>query len=744
MPIALPAGRAGVQPELNLVYSTGNGNGPFGLGWALSIPGISRDTSKRLPIYDDSEDTFLLSGAEQLIPVSSPSPGATRYRPRTEGLFARIAHRKAGQSDYWEVRSRNGLVSLYGDPNPVTPDSPTVRFPDNSGRIFSWPLTQTRDPFGSRIEYSYERETNRSVAPHLWDQVYLRTISYGDYGPATAAKFMVTVDFLYEDRPDPFSSYKAGFEIRTTRRCTQIEISTHADTDRVVKIYRLIYLDAFDPKQAPANGTSLLQGIEVQGIDGALIERLPPLEFGYTSFDPSLRRYQSLTAVGGSMPDRSLAHPDYELADLFGRGLPDVIQIGDAQRYWRNLGNGRLDAPRPIGQLPSGVRLGDAGVQLADADGDGHIDLLLSNGRINGYVPLTVSGNQSAGHFVQYAAAPPFPLNDPEVRLFDLDGDGTTDALRTGARFELYYHDRHLGWNKSATRARSSLDQFPNVQFSDARVKLADMTGDGLQDIVFVSAGSVEYWPYLGYGRWGGRIAMQGRVRFPDAQIVGGVGFDPNRLLLGDVDGDGVSDMVYVESGQITLWLNRNGNGWSDPIVVQGTPPIADADSVRLVDMLGNGTAGILWTYDARTFGDGSYKFLDLTGGVKPYLLNRRDNHSGAATLVAYAPSTKFFIDDDTVPATRWRTRLPFAVQVVARVEVVDQISGGKLTTQYRYHGGYWDGEEREFRGFGMVEQFDTETIDSYSAQGLHGSQAFTTVDPIHFSPPTVSRTWFH
>ena len=32
VPIALPPGRNGFQPQLNLVYSTGNGNGPFGLG----------------------------------------------------------------------------------------------------------------------------------------------------------------------------------------------------------------------------------------------------------------------------------------------------------------------------------------------------------------------------------------------------------------------------------------------------------------------------------------------------------------------------------------------------------------------------------------------------------------------------------------------------------------------------------------------------------------------------------------
>ena len=62
MPIALPSGRNGFQPQLNLVYSTGIGNGPFGLGWSLSIPGICRQTSKGIPRYDDSIDTFVFFG----------------------------------------------------------------------------------------------------------------------------------------------------------------------------------------------------------------------------------------------------------------------------------------------------------------------------------------------------------------------------------------------------------------------------------------------------------------------------------------------------------------------------------------------------------------------------------------------------------------------------------------------------------------------------------------------------------
>ena len=54
-------------------------------------------------------------------------------------------------------------------------------------------------------------------------------------------------------------------------------------------------------------------------------------------------------------------------------------------------------------------------------------------------------------------------------------------------------------------------------------------------------------------------------------------------------------------------------------------------------------------------------------------------------------------------------TRLPFPVHVVERVETYDHISRNRFVTRYAYHHGYFDGDEREFRGFGMVEQWDTE-----------------------------------
>src|SRR5947209_20127608 len=54
IPIALPPGRNGFQPQLSLGYSTGNGNGPFGVGWSLGVPGVSRKTSKGIPRYYNS------------------------------------------------------------------------------------------------------------------------------------------------------------------------------------------------------------------------------------------------------------------------------------------------------------------------------------------------------------------------------------------------------------------------------------------------------------------------------------------------------------------------------------------------------------------------------------------------------------------------------------------------------------------------------------------------------------------
>ncbi len=743
VPIALPPGRNGFQPELKLVYSTGNGNGPIGLGWNLSIPGVSRETSKGIPRYRDGapelddRDSFILSGAEGLVPVSEPAPGVTRYQPRTEGLFARIEHHQDVDNDYWRVRSKDGLISWYGTEAARENDPAVVVDPDNPRHVFTWNLTRTEDPFGNRIVYEYERDRD-TVGPHHWDQLYLHTIRYADFGPNDARQFLVSVTFIYEERPDPFSGYRAGFENRTRRRCRQIEVRTHAHEDLLVRTYDLVYLDQ-RPEMAhllPLNRASVLSQVVVTGHNEDATEQLPPLEFGYTRFEPEKRNFFPIQ--GPDLPARSLSSPDLETVDLFGNGLPDVLQMNGTVRYWRNLGGGRFDLPRMMRDAPAGLSLADPGVQLIDADGDGRIDLLATVNGLAGYFPLNFDGTWDRRSFRRYELAPSFNLQDPEVQLVDLDGDGVTDAVRSGTRLEYFFNDPDEGWNGTRRVERRALEEFPNVNFSDPRVKWADMTGDGLQNILLVHDGNVEYWPNLGYGDWGQRVHMHNSPRFP-------YGYDPRRILIGDVDGDGLADLVYVDHCKVLLWINQSGNGWSDPIEIDGTPPLTDMDAVRLDDMLGTGVPGILWSADVRALGRDHMYFLNFTGGLKPYLLADMDNHMGAVTRVEYAPSTRFYLADQQDPATRWQTPLPFPVQVVACVEVIDEISQGKLTTEYRYHHGYWDGAEREFRGFGMVEQLDTETFERYNAPGLHGNAAdFLGVDEVHYAPPTLTKTWFH
>ena len=65
------------------------------------------------------------------------------------------------------------------------------------------------------------------------------------------------------------------------------------------------------------------------------------------------------------------------------------------------------------------------------------------------------------------------------------------------------------------------------------------------------------------------------------------------------MDGDGLDNLMYLGDTQVTFWINQSGNGWSDPQTITHTLPVADVTAVRLVDVLGTGIAGVLWTSDA-------------------------------------------------------------------------------------------------------------------------------------------------
>jgi hypothetical protein len=727
IPISLPPGRNGLHPELSLGFSTGQGNDVFGLGWKLSVPGVSRKTSDGVPHYNEAgrlpyhrrEDVFILSGTEDLVKVDDSDPKRVRYQPRTEGLFAEILHDTSSGNE-WLVRTKDGMISVY---------RPAISDPEISSKIFSWCLKKTQDPFGNFIEYEYETKSAGS-GNRKWSEQLLKAIRYVNFEEGGKNKFLVSIEFDYQNRQDEFSDHRSGFETRITQLCTSIRIVGHARgaSDRLIKKYILSY------ERAPHNGVSLLARVEVTGenddpsIPVAGGDLPPPLKFGYTNLglSSSQRRFINVKVEGQT--DIPLSHPDLDFVDLHGTGLPDILDTSQGYHYWRNLGGGKFDLRQRIERAPP-FRISDPGVAVLDADGDGRPDLVVTRANPAGRFPLSYDMEWSPAPPQIFSAAPSFSLDDPEVRLIDMDGDNVPDALRAGANFDIFFGERHGrdAWKVTASTKREVIDEFPNVSFTDPRVRIADLTGDGLQDILVIYDGVVECWPNQGHGKWASRQALPISPRLPR-------GFDPRLLIVGDVDGDGLADLVLVDEKGVRVWINQSGNRFIEyEMRITGTPVPNSTTTLRLIDLNGTGVSGLLWTQTPIGASRPATLFLDFTTGIKPNLLNHMDNQMGAVTSVEYKSSAEFFLSDFQNPRTRWRTPLPFPVQVVSRVAVEDAVSRGRLTTEYRYHHGYWDGAEREFRGFGMVETLDTEEPLDLA---LRSSD--------QFAPPLKTKTWFH
>jgi hypothetical protein len=85
---------------------------------------------------------------------------------------------------------------------------------------------------------------------------------------------------------------------------------------------------------------------------------------------------------------------------------------------------------------------------------------------------------------------------------------------------------------------------------------------------------------------------------------------------------------------------------------------------------------------------------------------------------------------------------LPFPVHVVARVETYDYIARNRFVTRYAYHDGFFDPVDREFRGFGLIEEWDTEEFAALSSSDTF--PVGTNIALASHVPPVLKRTWYH
>ena len=173
--------------------------------------------------------------------------------------------------------------------------------------------------------------------------------------------------------------------------------------------------------------------------------------------------------------------------------------------------------------------------------------------------------------------------------MVDLDGDGLADVLITGDDAFTWYPSLGLDGFGDGRRAFSadlwSEERGPRLMLADPEqtIYLADMSGDGLSDLVRVRNGEVCYWPNTGFGRFGAKVTMD---RSPWMDQPGH--FDQRRVRLADVDGTGCADLVYLHPDGTRVYLNQSGNGYGEPYRLPHAFPRLDSVAhVMVADLLG-------------------------------------------------------------------------------------------------------------------------------------------------------------
>ena len=799
IPIPFSPSRGGFTPGLGLSYNSGNGNSSFGIGWQLGVPSITRKTSKKLPEYKDNQDsdTFILAGAEDMIPLLEKQGDDTwkkyeklvtkngikykikRYRPRIEGSFSRIEKVENTQTGetHWVIISTNNTHSYYG----LTNES-RIYDPEDENKVFEWMLCRNHDDKGNICIYEYKKEDFAGIINKLSEknkinhctQLYLKKVCYGNKMPYYLGdaipdenNFMFRTVFDYGEhdtvvnipkdiniekntwvcREDPFSSFRSGFEIRTYRRCHRILMFHCFDADELphspylTKSLELFYNHDLELQgnSNTINGFSFLVKARQNGhlwdeINNCYKTKfLPEFEINYQRHEWNTE-IKNVTDQNRVHSPAGLADKSYLWIDLFSEGISGILTEKKGSWFYKsNLGNGTFSNAKSIAPRPSFAGLNTGKVAIQELEGNGIKYLVGLENEPKGFFKLTE--DEEWEPMRNFETLPNISFLNPNIRPIDLNGDGLIDLLFTEEdKLRWYPSLGSKGFETSQTVFKEiDEEKGPAIVFSDTEqcIFLADMSGDGLTDIVRIRNEEICYWPNLGYGHFGSKVSMDNAPVFdyPDS-------FNPSYLRLADIDGSGTTDIIYLGKNDFRVWMNLNGNQWTTtPQIIKSFPQIDNLSDVAVLDFFGSGTACIVYS---SLINNQPLQYIDLMGSKKAGLFIGYHNNCGKESSIEYKSSTFFYLEDKKM-GNKWVTKLPFPVHCISRVRTEDKIQKTVFISSYKYRHGYYDHEEREFRGFARIEQYDTEDFSKFKI-----NEAKNVVDEVLHQPPVRSITWFH
>ncbi|KAF5683976.1 insecticidal toxin complex [Fusarium circinatum] len=782
IPIPVTEGRGGFGPKLELSYNSGSGNGYFGIGWQLNLSSITRMTSKRTPMYDGT-DTFLLSGEDELVCMGDPESvgddfSVQSYQPRAMGDPLKVEQwsRLSDPSDvHWRTISGSNVTCIYGQSSQTR-----ISREDQSGRthIFSWLLCSSYDSFGNLITYEYKEEDTQGLENLLPETrfqeqdrametsgraKYLKAIKYGntlpnrdmnswkafqydgqyhlqvvlDYGDHDINNPNVQEDSPWLVRQDRFSSSSAGFEVRWLRLCRRILMFHYFPKE-------------FSEKHCLVRSVSMqYQESSVASFLSSLTERghlfndetkemqhqaLPPYTFQYNMpIDVSNAKVEHMNTE--NLPDLPSADGnEWQWVDLLGEGAPGLLeQRPDGSWNFRKNYNITEDSSTPkfdssmtIPARPN-RNLGKS-AYFEDLNQDGKLELVCLDevNRLEGFY------HQYDEKWVGYTTFSSIPNRDTTAVFFkqlDLTGDGLADLVAVDpVNREIMWQENRGTAGFSPLRRSVNRTGVPQLISDDPTVQVtfADMTGDGRSDIVQISSGSVAYWQNLSHGQFSEPIRMYNAPKLESDTSIA------ERIRLVDINGSGTNDLIYMPaSGGLHIYFNQAGNGWSDPQILESFPPVNQLSSISTVDLFGKGTACLCWS--GKVPGSSSAQtlyYIDLAPGPKPDCLASYQNGRGSRVEVSYRSSNWYYLQDERAGAS-WSTKIGFPIQCVSQVRILDDTTGLLNTKSFTYHDGYYDAPDKEFRGFGMVEQRESVVFNIKTSSEVR-------------QPATLTKTWFH
>ncbi|WP_192562210.1 SpvB/TcaC N-terminal domain-containing protein [Pseudomonas gozinkensis] len=755
-----------LNPELNLVYAANSGNGKCGLGWDFHTGAISRKTSQGVPKYTNAD--VMQAGNTDLRPeqttrgkikVTRRTRGkgrrakkfsVVRYIPRLESTFDRYElWTPAVGNPFWIVLRADGSQHCYGN----SPDS-CIYDPANPTHIAVWLLVEIRNPAGENIFYEYKADDN--VADARFDyraQRYLRQVCYCnktastdlycldhaqperlewlfrlivDYGERVTRREAVP-PYLAPDenkwllRSDPFRDHRSGFQVGTRRLCKQFLLYNNVGTEKVL-VNRLLL-----EYGTTAQSYSQMKAAHYMSYDASGgVKHSPPLEYDYQDLvlNTQPRAFLPLDHMPG-LNDSQL----YYFVDLFGEGLPGILCQYDNAWYYREPMRGTPDTDEIIygpwtllPLIPNADSSKPVVQMLTDLTGDGRLDWIVAKPDGSGYYTLDPDGNWSTFKpFKQF----PVEFFHQLARLGDLSGDGLDSVALIGPNsVRVYANLREKGFAPGQDVPHTP-DRLP--LFGDDRSELVSFSGMGASgmELCRIRHDEIRCWISLGHGRFTEGF-MLSDLPFNHGE------FDADRVRIADLDGSGAPAFIYLSSDYFEIWFNHGGNGLAPTPLCVPWPKGVRYDNhcqVTFADLQGIGCASLLLTVPHMKPQHFVYNFFS----ARPYLLTHCNNNMGYSATLSYRSSAQYWLDEkhkELMAGRRPVCHLPFPQMVLEWLRQDDEITGNYLMQLYQYFEGYFDGIEREHRGFGRICQIDSEMEPGKAKSGQ--------------TAPMLMTRWFH